>query len=143
MDTEDGPRSSKADGPKQDGNISAKSTKGSLHDKQKKKLGTSNKARKRRKNDSKEQELLLEKKMVICKECGRWFSHADNLMLHQQQIHLRVPKVTCYECGETFLRKSQLIRHEQKHLKDYCGVKSISMDKNKKHRRVEEAPKKP
>jgi KRAB domain-containing zinc finger protein len=53
-----------------------------------------------------------ERKMYVCKECGKAFIHSDSLQTHER-IHTGVKPFACKHCGKMFTHPRSLPTHEE------------------------------
>ncbi|XP_069604990.1 zinc finger protein 773-like isoform X2 [Ranitomeya imitator] len=53
-------------------------------------------------------------KSLSCSECGKCFTHKENLVTHQI-THTGKKPIFCSECGKCFNQKGSLVRHQRTH----------------------------
>lgn len=84
-------------------------------------------------------EVVVQKKLFECSECGEQFKRHDSFRWHKQK-HAGVMPFECDECGKSFFRKDHLNRHMRMHTGekpfdcDICGMKFSQKGHVKPHK---------
>ncbi|XP_073416496.1 uncharacterized protein [Dendrobates tinctorius] len=66
-------------------------------------------------------------KTYCCSECGKWFTHKSQFLIHER-IHTGEKPYSCSECGKAFSEKGSLCKHQRIH----TGEKPFSCSKCRK-----------
>ncbi|XP_061076778.1 zinc finger protein 397-like [Conger conger] len=81
------------------------------------------------------------KKAFRCTQCGRSFSHRNNLYRHRR-IHTGEKPFACVHCGKSFTHQSNLYEHERIHTGErpfscvVCGKSFTQQSNLKRHQRI-------
>ncbi|KAG5835533.1 hypothetical protein ANANG_G00245030 [Anguilla anguilla] len=81
------------------------------------------------------------KKAFRCTQCGRYFSHRNNLYRHRR-IHTGEKPFTCVHCGKSFTQQSHLYEHKRIHTGErpfscaVCGKSFTQQSNLKRHQRI-------
>ncbi|KAK2892454.1 hypothetical protein Q8A67_012442 [Cirrhinus molitorella] len=76
-------------------------------------------------------------KRVICPECGKYYSHEENLKVHMRVHAVERPFIICPHCGNRFSQKGTFERHMKAHAREklysceLCGksyTSQVSLD---------------
>ncbi|XP_064161054.1 zinc finger protein 397-like [Anguilla rostrata] len=81
------------------------------------------------------------KKAFRCTQCGKYYSHRNNLYRHRR-IHTGEKPFTCVHCGKSFTHQSNLYEHERIHTGErpfscvVCGKSFTQQSNLKRHQRI-------
>ncbi|XP_073416532.1 uncharacterized protein [Dendrobates tinctorius] len=72
------------------------------------------------------------KRRYCCSECGKWFTHKSQFLIHER-IHTGEKPYSCSECGKAFSEKGNLSKHQRIHTgeKPYSCLECVKTFTNK------------